>query len=241
MKNELESRLARLKEPMQFKWRVQVKKKGGGGLCAPYIDARQVMDRLDEVFPGKWESRFKEVNGFMFCSIGIHTDAGVLWREDAGNRVEDDPSDNMYDQAGKAAASESFKRAAVAWGVGRFLYDTQMRPVNLNDRGFPVDNAGNSIWDLTKYFNDLDKKVPTSAPVKPEPQKEATQYPAPETNSPAIKQRLMPKQFDAMLMAISNGQISEVEAAMEKYDINLAQRTVLNKSIKDARKKTKSN
>ena len=62
--------------------------------------------------------------------------------------------------AEKGESSDSFKRAAVKWGVGRFLYSKKLVKVSANEKKtngnypYPVDN-GKKIYDLTKYINDL--------------------------------------------------------------------------------------
>jgi hypothetical protein len=135
----------------------------------------------------------------------------------------------MYEQAGKSAASDAFKRAAVQWGVGRFLYDLDMVTIKCDQYGNPVDDRGERIWDLTKHINTKGKtqaKVPQEAP-KPIPNPEV-----PESPEPAA---LTPKQFDAMVKAITDGKVADVEAALPKYKLNLAQKTTLTKLIKDAK------
>lgn len=83
-----------------------------------YITARQVQARLDEVVgPGNWStSYFAHGNGAVECTLSIYgvskTDVGY-----SNNPDRDDESEPL-----KAAYSDAFKRAAVAWGIGRFLY-----------------------------------------------------------------------------------------------------------------------
>lgn len=220
--------VAKLRQPIPFQWRVQSRNKDKTkAFCSAYIDARQVMDVLDEHCLFGWESAFKEVDGFIFAGIGILNEQGfALWRWDCGARVENNEKDQMYEQAGKSAASDAFKRAAVQWGIGRFLYDLDMVTVACDQYGNPVDDRGERIWDLTKHINTKGKK--TQAAEKPTPKPEAT----PEPEGP---QPLQPKQFDAMVKAISDGKVAEVEAALSKYKLNLAQKTALTKLINDAR------
>jgi hypothetical protein len=85
-----------------------------------YIDARDVMDLLDEVCgQDGWQSDYKVLDGKMYAGIGINvgslTQPLWVWKWDMG--VESDF------EAEKGEASDAFKRAAVKWGVGRFLYD----------------------------------------------------------------------------------------------------------------------
>ena len=102
--------LNKLKADMPYKTRPG---KGGSGDLA-YIDARQVMDRLDEVCGVEWSCDYKEVKGNVFCTISLFIEGKWVGRTDCG--VE-----SNFDKE-KGQASDAFKRAAVKWGVGRFLY-----------------------------------------------------------------------------------------------------------------------
>ena len=103
-----------LKKEIPFKWRVQSTKDWGAD-CVAYIDARDVQNLLDKVCePNGWQVKYSEHKGNLFCSIGIYFD-GWVWKEDCGTES------NVEKQKGEA--SDAFKRAAVMWGVGRFLYD----------------------------------------------------------------------------------------------------------------------
>jgi hypothetical protein len=80
---------------------------------AAYISARTAADRLDHVCPGLWEHGFVPVDGGLRCdlTIGGITRPDVGWSRGTGNGMDL-----------KALYSDAFKRAAVMWGVGRYLY-----------------------------------------------------------------------------------------------------------------------
>jgi len=97
-------------------------RKGRGNQSFDYITARQVADRLDQVIgPGNWETRFRvldEAKAVIECTLTIfgQNKSDVGYPNNPGRpELEDEPY--------KAAYSDAFKRAAVAWGIGRFLYD----------------------------------------------------------------------------------------------------------------------
>lgn len=103
-------------------WRAQsVTKDGTKAMALAYIDARDVMNRLDEaVGPENWQDEYVETaKGRVICRIGVfigkYEEQTWVWKSDgAGDTdVEGD----------KGAISDSFKRAAVKWGIGRYLYD----------------------------------------------------------------------------------------------------------------------
>lgn len=104
-------------KPSQVSWRIGRKSKDGkrAALLA-YIDARDVMERLDKACgPGNWQCRYPLAEGgLLVCEIGIRVDGEWLWRANgAGDTAV---------EAEKGKCSDAFKRAAVLFGVGRYLY-----------------------------------------------------------------------------------------------------------------------
>lgn len=212
--------LSKLAQPIAYQWRVQSRNKDKTkAICTAYIDARDVMNILDANCV--WQSEFKEVSGFIFAGIGIYYEPSGewAWRWDCGQRVEDNPSDNMYDQAGKSAASDAFKRAAVQWGIGRFLYD--LPTVTLPcDQWNVYDENNNKVYDLTKYINN--KKINSSEPLD---------VPKPQPKFDSELPELTPDKMDAMIKYISEGKIKEVETAIKKYKLNKAQSATISAMI----------
>lgn len=101
-------------------WRVQGQPYERNGshsaMALAYIDARDVMDRLDTVCgPGNWQNRYSETaTGRVLCEIGICIDGAWVWKSDgAGNTAV---------EGEKGGISDALKRAAVLWGIGRYLY-----------------------------------------------------------------------------------------------------------------------
>lgn len=168
--------LNELKKEIPYKWKVQTAKSWGCE-CVAYIDARDVMDILDEVVgPENWKDSFREIGGKMYCTLSLRIDGEWVSKEDIGT-----PS-NM--DADKGEASDAFKRAAVKWGIGRFLYDlgtVRVKSMESNGKYFPADNYGKRIYDLTKHINESGLAPKSSQPApkpaakpqpKPEPKKE---------------------------------------------------------------------
>lgn len=97
-------------------------RKGRAGSTYAYIDARAVYDALDAVVgAGNWSTAFRVIDGeakAVECTITIH---GVS-KADVGYPNSADDADNDAAEPWKAAYSDAVKRAAVQWGVGRFLY-----------------------------------------------------------------------------------------------------------------------
>lgn len=154
----LKTILSALSEPMQYKWRVQsFSKFKPQATCVAYIDARDAMQRLDDVCVHGWHRRHVEIKGHIYCEVGIvMPDGSVLWRMDCGTESNT--------EAEKGESSDSFKRACVNFGVGRFLYDLDIvyLPADAKKEGgnYPsvVDSNGKKVWDLTKHINGMNGK-----------------------------------------------------------------------------------
>lgn len=104
----------------QVSWRIgQAGKKGNGEIWAKalvYFDARNAMNRLDEVLgPQNWQDKYRREGTATICAIGVKIGDEWVWKEDA--------SDESDIEAVKGSVSGAFKRACVKWGVGRYLYD----------------------------------------------------------------------------------------------------------------------
>lgn len=83
-----------------------------------YVDARAVQDRLDAAAgPGGWEYHC-EVVGTGENRVAVKGSLTILGitREDMGE------ANGEESERYKAAVSDAFKRAAVQFGIGRFLY-----------------------------------------------------------------------------------------------------------------------
>jgi hypothetical protein len=218
-----------LREPIPYQWRVQSKTKTGKLMCSAYVDARDVMNRLDDVCV--WEVRYAHVADTIMATIEIHADDGRFCRSDFGQRIETNTQDQMYEQAIKSSSSDAFKRAAVAFGLGRFLYDMDMVFVEGDQYGRPIDYQGNPIWDLTKHINTMQGKTTLSK--SPEPQREqAAEQKAPTEPAQQLDPNVLTQdKFDAMVKFLTEGKIKEVEAGMKKYTMNEAQKKVLTSMI----------
>jgi len=104
-------------------WKAQATSKDKTrALAVPYIDARTVMDRLDQVAgPGNWSDTYRLVSAgdgefAVECTLTLF----AVPKSDVGIAEEDD--DSSQASLSKSAYSDALKRAAVKWGVGRYLY-----------------------------------------------------------------------------------------------------------------------
>lgn len=112
---------------------------GRSGRPLVYIDARDVMDRLDEIVgPGGWEDRIRPTNvaGAFVCELTI---LGVT--KSAVGQAGDGESEKE-----KSGESDALKRAAVKFGVGRYLYNIDLPPVDLVEKNGKYDLPGGRDW-----------------------------------------------------------------------------------------------
>lgn len=127
-----------LKKPFPLKavhWRVgSTTKDKDKGMALAYIDARDVMKRLDDVCGiGGWQARYPtQFDGTLICELGIKIDGEWVWKSDGAGATD-------Y-EGEKGKVSDAFKRAAVHWGVGRYLYQlgSEWVPIKAQGRSYVV-------------------------------------------------------------------------------------------------------
>lgn len=123
--------LERLREPFpaeSVKWKPQViARDGRRAMAVAYIDARDVQDRLDAVAGGDWHSRMTVIdNGHVLCELTV---MGTT-RSDVGDC---DGASDRVDPL-KGATSDALKRAAVSFGIARYLYSLPLAWVDYDER-----------------------------------------------------------------------------------------------------------
>lgn len=99
------------------------------GQVIPYLDSRDIQDRLDLVVGrGNWRDTLTPgpAAGGIFCTLELLIDGQWVGKSDIGyigltpSRTKS-PERAMEDSL-KGSGTEAFKRAAVKWGIGRYLY-----------------------------------------------------------------------------------------------------------------------
>lgn len=143
--------MEKLKAPFGFKaieWRVgNVFNNGNGemGLAMPYVTRTSIQKRLDEVFGFMgWKNEYKEWHTTIekrgqtqeqvavpsqLCGISIWNDATKEWI------TKWDGASNTTFEGIKGGISDSFKRCATNWGIGRYLYDMNPLFVEVTKKG----------------------------------------------------------------------------------------------------------
>lgn len=119
---ELKEIFEELKKPFGYEdieWRVARVGQGNNGPWAQvlaYVTNRAIQDRLDSVFtPFGWDNEYRPgPQGGIICGISVYFDGE--------KRTKWDGAENTQVESVKGGLSDSMKRAAVQWGIGRYLY-----------------------------------------------------------------------------------------------------------------------
>ena len=131
---QIQAELAMPFAPEDLEWRLQkVVEARELGIAVPYVTNRAIMSRLDDVVgPENWYNEFKPWHGdgkkeAQLCGISIRYGDGFITKWDGAENSDIEPV--------KGGLSDSMKRAAVQWGIGRVLYNMDVVFVDVEKRG----------------------------------------------------------------------------------------------------------
>ena len=148
--------LNKLKQPFpanSVMWRVGATTKDKTkGIALAYIDARDVMERLDEVCGAEnWQIRYPwSEGGRLCCEIGIKIGDSWVWKANGAG--------DTHVEAEKGAFSDASKRAGVCWGIARYLYDLPNSWVPLEQRGNSYDFSKETKKELSERLAQWQEK-----------------------------------------------------------------------------------
>src|SRR3954452_14605460 len=93
---------------------------GNRAMALAYVDARAIQDRLDDVLGvDGWQDDYQILeDGSVVCRLRLRLGEEWITKVDVGSPSE---QPDEHDRV-KAAFSDALKRAAVKFGVGRYLY-----------------------------------------------------------------------------------------------------------------------
>jgi hypothetical protein len=148
-----EDMIKRLQEPFAFKdveWKIQVTTQDKArGMAVAYIDSRAIQNRLDEVIGTfNWRNAFMPwQNNAQLCGLSIYDSDRSEWvtKYDGAECTDIEPI--------KGGLSDSFKRAACVWGVGRYLYEINGIWVEVEQRGKSSVIKENQYAKLEMEYN----------------------------------------------------------------------------------------
>ena len=131
-----------LKEPFAAKdieWRISRKGVKNGkpwAMVLAYVTNRAIMERLDKVLaPNNWQNSFENIGGAFLCTLQCRIDNEWISKQDGAQESQV--------EATKGGISGAMKRAAVQWGIGRYLYDLESGFADICDNGKHYVGADN--------------------------------------------------------------------------------------------------
>jgi len=135
MSTNYEEIIIRLREPFSIKdveWKIQTTTQDKSrGMAVAYLDARAVQKRLDDVCgPFNWKNVYSLWHDkSQICGISIFNAERNEWV------TKFDGAENSDIEPIKGGLSDSLKRAASTWGVGRYLYEMDGIWVDIEAKG----------------------------------------------------------------------------------------------------------
>ncbi len=105
---------------------------GNRALALGYVDARAIQDRLDDVLGVTgWQDEYECLpDGSVVCRLRLRLGSEWITKMDVGSPSEQpDEGDRR-----KAAFSDALKRAAVKFGIGRYLYRLPVQWVDFDPK-----------------------------------------------------------------------------------------------------------
>ena len=150
--NEIAMKLQAPFAEKDYEWRVQSEVSNGKAvrvLC--YVQARAIQNRLDEVMgPFGWMVGYeKGPDGGVICLLSLRQPDEKGYASWVG---KEDGAENTAIEAVKGGISSALKRAGVAWGIGRLLYDLDATVVPLKSSGqyYHKTKDGWKYWDAPR-------------------------------------------------------------------------------------------
>jgi hypothetical protein len=127
-------------DPLDIEWRIQSAGKSNSGklwaILIPYVTNRAIQERLDEVCGVEgWKNQFTDTPSGkgMLCGISLKISDEWITKWDG--------AEETAVEAVKGGLSGAMKRAAVQWGIGRYLYRLDAAIITPLDKQ-PGDMAG---------------------------------------------------------------------------------------------------
>lgn len=222
-------------------WRVtNTAKDRTRGLAAAYVKSRAIQSRLDQVVgPQNWKTEYKPWHSItentkdgpvntasQLCGLSIYCEERGEWIQ-----KWDGAEDTDYEPV-KGGISDSFKRAAVLWGVGRYLYGLTPVWVDIEQRGKSYVIINTELHRLTELYAEAVNAPPSGVPAN------VSSFPGQPQKPPPFEyavQTVEERQFatgNGMVLRLKSADGKEsLEAFLQRTDNNLAEGVCL-KNVK---------
>ena len=172
----------------KVKWRLQSTNKDKTmGYAVPYLDSRAIAERLDNVVGQmNWHDEYKpwantKEGASQLCTIYIYDEERKEWigKTDGASMSQIEPV--------KGGISDAFKRAAVKWNIGRYLYRFQVVKVRTKPKGSSAVIDYSEMPRLNQYYIETLKKLGILNKLP------ANQQTVPAAQTPAVPAQTAPK------------------------------------------------
>ena len=151
--------IEQLRSPFSAKdveWKIQVTTQDKArGMAVAYLDARAIQKRLDETLGAfNWKNVYSLWHDkAQICGISIFNEARNEWV------TKFDGAENSEIEPIKGGLSDSFKRAASVWGIGRYLYDLDSVWVEIEPKGKSFAIKQNQYSKIDAEYNAAVKRM----------------------------------------------------------------------------------
>lgn len=160
-----------LSEPFSLEdieWRVQnTTKDKSRGMAVAYLTSRAIQKRLDDAVGAyNWKTEYKpwhtiESKPSQICGLSLLDEARNEWI------TKWDGAENTDIESVKGGISDAFKRAAVLWGIGRYLYSIESVWVDIEPNGKSYKIKDSEKSKLNKHYSASVKKTSGSVSTVP--------------------------------------------------------------------------
>jgi hypothetical protein len=206
--------------PEDIEWRIAQKGKTNDGApwakVLAYVTNRAIMQRLDDVCgPENWRNEFQHIEGAFLCGLSVRVSGEWITKWDGAQESQI--------EATKGGISGAMKRAAVQWGIGRYLYNLEegWALVGNHGKNYVGADKGKNIpafkWDPPTL---PDWALPANTPkAKPAPHKPIEQAPHKDI-PPFLKLADVLKELEGAFSAEELAQIFKSRYPMANHHYN---------------------
>jgi hypothetical protein len=224
--------LEKLRTPFpagDLEWKVQrcgLKGAEPWAIIVPYVDARAIMKRLDEVAgPENWQSRLVPTANGMLCELSLRLGGEWITKMDGSDETDYEPF--------KGGISKALVRAAVHWGIGRDLYTLPTMFARFVEKSTPGAHfakvEGKDFWWVPNQKGAAEN--PVAAPAR---QSAPTAAPVPAAPVPAAKAEAPPAAYGAVntpVAAVAREQVNAPVANVAREQVNAHVATVAREQV----------
>lgn len=202
---QIQSALSAAFPAADIEWRLQWHNEETG-LAVPFLNNRAIQNRLDEVVGAEnWRNEYlpwhkTDKVSSQLCGVSIYSQERREWI------TKYDGAENTDVESVKGGLSDSMKRAAVQWGIGRYLYDMEGVWVEVEKKKKSVVIKDNQRAKLDKAYLAMLKQQeqpakPAARPAAAGPERQAQPAAKPqsakkEAPKPAANTRPVPAQAE---------------------------------------------